>query len=312
MGELLQKESILKRPIVAYPLAVFCTILWGSAFPTIKLGYELFNVPQHDVPSILAFAGSRFALAGILVLIFRYFIQLKSKETDKVHLKIDQWVKIGLLGLLQTTAVYIFFYISISYLSGAKSSIINSISVFFSAIFAHIFFSDDKISKQKLIGILLGFSAVVLVNYEVGLGFDAKLKGEGFMVIAAIFVSLSFIVSKRLTKVADGMLIAGSQLTFGGLVLLAIGLLLGGSFPTGPMSAYLLLLYLSSLSAVAFSIWTSLLKYHKVSSITIYHFLVPIVGSLLSVVILKEKVFQIQYLIALPSVATGIYLVNKD
>lgn len=312
MDEASQKGSILKKPIVAYSLAVFCTILWGSAFPTIKLGYELFHVPQHDVPSILAFAGSRFTLAGILVLIFRFFLRLKSKSENTVSLTLKQWGQIGFLGLLQTTAVYIFFYISISYLSGAKSSIINSISVFFSAIFAHIFFSDDKISKQKLIGILIGFSAVILVNYEVGFGFDVTLKGEGFMIIAAVFVSLSFIVSKRLTNFTDGMLIAGSQLAFGGAVLLIIGLILGGSFPQGPFSAYLLLLYLSSLSAIAFSVWTSLLKYHKVSSITIYHFLVPIVGTFLSVLILGEKVFQIQYLIALPAVATGIYLVNKD
>lgn len=309
MKELSQKESILKKPLVAYSLAVFCTLLWGSAFPSIKLGYQLFNVAQQDVPSIIAFAGSRFTLAGILVLIMRLFLRARS---DKNHLSVKQWSQIGLLGLLQTTAVYIFFYISLSYTTGAKGAILNSLSVFFSAILAHFFFSNDKISRTKLIGILLGFVAVILVNYEVGFGFDFSLKGEGFMIIATIFVSLAFIVSKRLTKFADPMLIAGSQLAFGGLILLIIGLSFGGSFPKGPFKAYLLLLYLASLSAIAFSVWTSLLKYHNVSTITVYNFLVPVVGTFLSVVILGEKVFQIQYLIALPLVAIGIYIVNKE
>ncbi|NCB00885.1 MAG: DMT family transporter [Spirochaetia bacterium] len=309
MKELSQKESILKKPLVAYSLAVFCTLLWGSAFPSIKLGYQLFNVAQQDVPSIIAFAGSRFTLAGILVLIMRLFLRAGS---DKNHLSVKQWSQIGLLGLLQTTAVYIFFYISLSYTTGAKGAILNSLSVFFSAILAHFFFSNDKISRTKLIGILLGFVAVILVNYEVGFGFDFSLKGEGFMIIATIFVSLAFIVSKRLTKFADPMLIAGSQLAFGGLILLIIGLSFGGSFPKGPFKAYLLLLYLASLSAIAFSVWTSLLKYHNVSTITVYNFLVPVVGTFLSVVILGEKVFQIQYLIALPLVAIGIYIVNKE
>ena len=312
MSDLSQKDSIVKKPAVAYALAIFCTILWGSAFPSIKLGYQLFNVPQQDVPSILAFAGSRFTLAGILVLIMRFVIRKTSKSQSSTYLSLKQWGQIGFLGLLQTTVVYIFFYIALSYTTAAKGSILNSISVFFSAIFAHIFFNNDKISRQKLIGLFLGFSAVILVNYEVGFGFDVSLRGEGFMVIATIFVSLAFIVSKCLTSFADPMLIAGSQLAFGGSILLLIGLSFGGSFPKGPVSAYVLLLYLASLSAVAFSVWTSLLKYHKVSSITIYHFLVPIVGTFLSVVILGEKVFQIQYLIALPAVAVGIYLVNKD
>ncbi len=313
MTEIPQKDSILKKPIVAYSLAVLCTLLWGSAFPSIKVGYQLFSIPVGNVFSIIAFAGTRFTLAGILVLVIRIiFRKPNTKKEDRIYITAKQWIQIGFLGLIQTTAVYIFFYIALSHTTGAKGAILNSLSVFFSAIFAHLFFKNDKISQKKLIGILLGFAAVVLVNYDVGFGFDFSMKGEGFMIIATIFVSLAFIVSKNLTRFADGMLIAGTQLTFGGTVLLLIGLLSGGSFPKGPFIGYLLLLYLASLSAIAFSIWTSLLKHHKVSSITVYNFLVPIVGTFLSVVILGEKVFKVQYLLALPLVAVGIYLVNRD
>ena len=57
-------------------LATLCCILWGSAYPAIKGGYALFNIAENDIPSKLIFAGYRFALAGIVVLI----VQIINKQ----------------------------------------------------------------------------------------------------------------------------------------------------------------------------------------------------------------------------------------
>ena len=64
MGE--QKRSLLRQ---LYLPAVLCTALWGSAAPCVKRGYELFAVSADAPFSQLVFAGWRFALAGILVLL---------------------------------------------------------------------------------------------------------------------------------------------------------------------------------------------------------------------------------------------------
>jgi hypothetical protein len=45
-------------------VAILCTIFWGSAAPTIKLGYIYFNLEPTDVYSILVFAGLRFLAAA--------------------------------------------------------------------------------------------------------------------------------------------------------------------------------------------------------------------------------------------------------
>ena len=57
-----------KKPVVAI-LACFCCLLWGSAFPSIKIGYQLFHIDSADTGSQLLFAGYRFTLAGILVIL---------------------------------------------------------------------------------------------------------------------------------------------------------------------------------------------------------------------------------------------------
>jgi len=315
MESLTKKQSIFENKAFAYTVAIFCTFLWGSAFPSVKLGYELFSISVNDTASKLVFAGLRFTLAGIIVLVIRFFLIKysfdKKGKNEMSRITMAQWGKIALLGIVQTTILYYFFYISLSHVSGAKGSIINSMSVFFSALLAHIFFKNDKLTKMKSVGILFGFLAVIMVNWEPSLGFEFTLQGELFMVLAALCASFAFVMSKFLTSFASPMLITGCQLTFGGSLLLLLAVAFGGTFPVGPPSGYFLLLYMASLSATAFSLWTTLLKHQKVSSITVYHFLIPVIGTFLSVVILGEKVFEIQYLIALPAVALGIYLVNK-
>ena len=48
-------------------MAVVCNVLWGSAFPFIKLGYRLFAIDSADTASILCFAGVRFMMGAALV-----------------------------------------------------------------------------------------------------------------------------------------------------------------------------------------------------------------------------------------------------
>lgn len=65
-----EKQNILTRTWVVAALACVCCILWGSAIPVIKTGYRILAVDSADTASQIVFAGIRFALAGILVLLF--------------------------------------------------------------------------------------------------------------------------------------------------------------------------------------------------------------------------------------------------
>ena len=64
------------------------------------------------------------------------------------------------------------------------------------------------------------------------------------------------------------------------------------------------------LSTVAFSLWSMLLKYNQVGQVAIFGFSIPIFGSLLSALILGEKLFSLQNLAALALVSAGILVVN--
>ena len=107
------------------------------------------------------------------------------------------------------------------------------------------------------------------------------------------------------------MTVTGYQLSIGGLILIALGFIGGGRLHVTSTSAMLLFLYLALLSSIAFSLWTTLFKYNPVSKVSIFNFLTPIFGTILSALILSEDVFNLRNLIALILVCLGIYIVNK-
>ena len=57
-------DKIFGTPVCAVLLAIFCNVLWGSAFPFIKLGYRLFSIDSGNTASIFCFAGVRFMLGS--------------------------------------------------------------------------------------------------------------------------------------------------------------------------------------------------------------------------------------------------------
>ncbi len=71
------QASSLKKEIVTFLGVMLCCILWGSAFPGIKIGYSLWNIAADDTWRIIRFAGIRFFLAGILVILIGSLMKKK-------------------------------------------------------------------------------------------------------------------------------------------------------------------------------------------------------------------------------------------
>ena len=285
-------------------LATLCCILWGSAYPSIKIGYSLFNI--SDLGSKLVFAGYRFALAGILVLLLEIIIKKKAFILSK-----KQFAQITLLGSTQTALQYIFFYVGMSYTTGVRGSIINGTGTFVSIILAHFIYKNDKLNFNKIIGCIIGFLGVVIVNLN-GQSLEGSsftFIGDGFVMIAAIIFAASAIYGKKITQTQEPSIVTGFQLFIGGVILTILGWFLGGSLKGFTITSTSLLIYMALLSSVAFVIWTQLLKYNKVGIISVFNFLIPVFGTLLSSIFLGENIFDIKILIALILVCYGIFLV---
>ena len=301
----MERKSFLTKPWVILTLATLCTFLWGSAFPAVKKGYEIFNIQGNDLAGKLLFAGIRFTFAGIIVLAVGSFIGKKIIIPKKKDL-----LPVMSLGIVQTTLQYIFFYIGLSNATGTKSSVISSGSAFIVVAIAPLIYKNEKLTLKKIVGCLLGLAGLIIVNYD-GSGFGSvKFTGEGFVFISTTCSAVAFFLSKIYSKKRDVMLLTGYQLFFGGIVLTGIGLLFGGKLSFTQPGQYLIMIYMALLSSVAFTVWTALLSKNPVSEVTIYNLLVPIFGAVLSGIILHEKIFTLENMAALFCVCLGIACIN--
>jgi drug/metabolite transporter (DMT)-like permease len=177
---------------------------------------------------------------------------------------------------------------------------------------AHFIYKNDRLSWNKALGCVVGFAGVMVVNFNHDLlDFHFTLLGEGFVVIAAFILSAGAIYGKKISQDMDSVVLTGYQLTVGGLVLTAGGFAFGGSLTGFTLQSSALLFYLVLLSSVAFALWTILLKYNRVGEVTVFNFLIPVFGAILSAIFLGESILELKYMVALVLVCTGIYLVTK-
>lgn len=287
--------------------AAFCCALWGSAFPCIKIGYRVFSIAQTDTASQMLFAGVRFFLAGVLVLLFGSIVEQKVLLPGRSAL-----LPVCALASTQTVGQYIFFYIGMANAAAMRASILNGAGTFITIFIAVFIFHYEKLDARKLMGCIVGFAGVVLIEtagQTVDFGFT--LKGEGFILISMLSGGMATNLIKRFSQREDPVVLSGSQFMMGGLVLTIIGAAFGGRMIVPSAVSLLLVLYMAFISAAAYTLWGILLKYNPVSTVSIFKFVTPVAGVLLSAVFLGEyeQVFSICALVSLILVCLGIIII---
>ena len=171
----------------------------------------------------------------------------------------------------------------------------------------------EKLTWKKLLGCALGFMGVVIINLTGnGLDLSFDLFGDGLVVISATAYAFASAFIKLFSKDDDPVMLSGYQFMLGGAVMIIAGLAGGGRITVISPGAILMLIYLSFLSAVAISLWGLLLKHNPVSKITVYGFMKPVFGVILSSVFLSESGMSdtARVIISLLLISAGIIIVN--
>lgn len=294
------------KPWVVCLLASVSCFLWGSAFPGIKIGYEWFHIQSGDAAAQILFGGCRFFLAGIMVILYGsvtsgYFLKPSGKE----------WGHAFTVSMFQTILQYVLFYIGLAHTPGTKASIIVGSNVFIAILTASLIFHQEKMTREKIIGCFVGFAGVVLINLTPeGLSLSASFKGEGLVLLSTVAYAVSSAIMKNYSKTDNTVMLSGYQFLIGGIVMTLVGLIMGGRIPTVSGKALVMLFYLAFASAMAYTIWSHLLKYNPVSRVAVFCFMTPVFGVILSAVCLKEDagISVIQGILALVLITAGIII----
>ncbi len=302
----------LKIQAAVFAGAFLCCFLWASAFPGIKIGYRLWGIQGSDTWRIIRFAGVRFFLAGLLVILFA------SISRRKLLLpKAAEFPKVILLSAFQTIGQYVFFYLGLAHTGGVNSAVVDSLTTFFAIIIAAVVMHMEKLTAKKMIGCLLGFFGVLIINLSVP-GFSFSPLGDGLVALSALCYGVSSNLIKLYSRQHDTVIFSGYQFVFGGAVMTVIGhagLWLSGESaavnPDDTSKAVIILVYLALVSSVAYTIWGLLLKKNDVSKISIFGFMTPVLGVVLSALLLGEGgQLGIRHIVSLVFITAGIIVVN--
>jgi drug/metabolite transporter (DMT)-like permease len=303
--------SIFQRPVWVALLAFTAAFSWGWAFPLVKLGFAEYGITQDMTASKMLFAGLRFGLAGIIILLIgavtgRSFAYKPTAPTGKV----SNALFLLLFALLNTTLHYAAFYIGLSYSQGARAAILNSMSVFTLVILACIFFKSDKMTYRKMLGCVFGFTGIMALNMGGKDSGSFTLLGDGLIILNALCGAFAGLLTRGVNKRVDVFVGTGYSLAVGGALLIIPSLLMGATLPHVTLWGLCILAMLIGISTIGFTLYNKLLTCNPIGKVAIWNSLIPVVGALTSCLCLRET-FYTKYIWAAGLATLGIYIINK-
>lgn len=262
--------------------AIFTCLLWSTAYPFIKIGLQ-YSSPLH-------FAGSRFIIAGLMILPFTV------RPAEYLRMIRDNYRLAIWVTVLQVLINYILFYIGMEYVPGAIGAVIVGSQPFVTAIVSRIMIRDERFTLSKVVTIVLGLAGIVLVSagrQGFHLGGRYELLGIILIFIANISTATSNVLISKRGKQMNPLVLSSFSILSGGVIITLLSLLaeepvIHFSFPA---EYWLVLVWLSFMSAFTFSKWYVLLKRPgvKVSELNLWKFIIPVFGAILSWLIVPDE-----------------------
>ncbi len=166
-------------------------IIWSSSFLWIKIAIEEMG-PMTLVAYRVLF-GLLFGIAVILI------------QREKMPRTLKAWTPLLVLGL--TNVAIPFFLISWGEktIDSGVASILDATVPLFTIVVAHFLLHDDKMTVQKVVGLLIGFAGVVvLMSKDIGASAGSIL-GQGAVILASAFYAGSSIYARKFTEDTPGI-----------------------------------------------------------------------------------------------------------
>jgi drug/metabolite transporter (DMT)-like permease len=171
---------------------IFLGTIWSASFLWIKIALD--EIGPFTLVAFRVLFGVLFAGGAVL-------LQRKAWPRDWAS-----WLPFLILGL--TSIAVPFFLITWGELSidSAVASILNATVPLFTIVIAHLFLHDDKMTVQRVIGLLIGFvGVIVLLSEDLTAGMQSSILGQAAVILASIFYAASSVYARRKTQSAAGL-----------------------------------------------------------------------------------------------------------
>ena len=279
-------------------LAVY--LVWGSTYLAIAIVVQ-------TMPPLLS-AGVRFTVAGLLM---AAWLAVRGTPLRVSARELGGAAIVGLLLLVGGNGFVMLAERTVA--SGLAALIVASIPLWI-VVFRRI--AGEAIGAELFAGVLLGLGGVAVLVVPGGLSGTIDLAGALMLIGATLSWSFGTFLSPRLASPRNALVSTTYQMLTGGVVLLAVGSLLGepahldpGRFSAQSLVALAYLVVFGSI--VAFSAYTWLLQHAPVSLVATYAYVNPVVAVVLGAIVLAEPITSTMLAGAAIIVASVAFIVTR-
>jgi len=278
-------------------------LIWGTSFLWIKIAVSEVS------PFVLVGFRALFGTLGMLVIIWL------NKKLKLTWHSLRPWLGIfAFIGFINVALPFVLISWGEQYIPSGIASVLNSTTPLFTIILAAIFLQEDRLTLPKVLGLLVGFSGVVLLFLpELSSSRIENLLGLGAVLLAAGCYAISGIIIKRKVQGLKAELQVFLQYVFATLMMWGFTLSVERPVILPALSlTWIALLWLGLLgSSLASSLYFVLLHSVGPTRASTVTYVPPLVGLLLGAIFLGESLGWLT-LIGGALIVLGIMLVNMQ
>ena len=281
-----------------FSLLILLAIIWGSSFFNIKLATYSYE------PITLALVRVIFASIPLLILckIKNIYIEAFTKN----------WKPYALIGLCNIAIPFVLIAIGTAKINSYLAAILMSTTPLSGSILAHIFTKDEKLSFIKSLGVLIGFSGIILLFFD-----KVIINSENYIyvlitILGSTFYCIGGLLTLKLRNKKNENVTTSTTL-WSVIFLLPFSLLFETPWHSNPtMTATLSLLYLGIVATgLAWLIRFRILTVNGLVFQTQVAYLIPIFGVLFGY-FLMDEIITWRVLLSLVIILLGIYIFKKN
>lgn len=266
-------------------------VIWGTTWIGIKAGIAV-------VPPLM-FAGTRFTVAGAILLVASSFV------APLPRVAAGELLRLGIVSMLMIPLCYGPLFWGMLYINSGTAAVLEMSLTPIALLGFALLLGQEPYKWQRLLGIVLGVAGLIILFGPDAFGASAKpandnsalqLLGGVCVASAAFTYAWGSVLAKPLLVRFPSNFIAATTMLVGGLVLVGSSLLLepgagqalAGRWGTAAWTGWLFLVLFGSL--VGYTLYMRLIREIGASRAGSYAFVSPIVALLLGVVVGKESV----------------------
>ena len=288
----------MRQPkLIDYTLLVILALIWASAFFNIKIATESFG------PITIAFLRVFFGSIPVLLLCFYKKIKIEAFSKD--------WYWFAIIGFVNLVLPFFLIAYGIKSVQSNLAAILMSTTPLSSTILGHFFTKNEKFNIAKTFGILIGFSGIVYLFSDNLLINDNNFISALLILLGSTCYVVGGVLTLKISKKKNEN-VAGSILIWVVLILIPFVYFIEKPWNSVPsVESTISVVYLGMVSTgVAWLLRFKILKDNGLIFQSQVSYLIPIFGTILSYIFLKEIITP-KVLVSLLAVVIGIYFVKK-